>query len=305
MGAGATGGYFGARLVQAGRDATFLVRSERAARLAQRGLRITGLGERTVLRPRVIDAQDIDSPYDVILLAVKATGLEQAVDDMARAVGPGSLIVPVLNGVRHIDMLAARFGDGVVLGGVAKVATTLDAQGDIVRLADVQDLRYGARGGTSPARLREAHRVLSDAGFSTRLSAHIDSEMWSKWIFIASVGAVTCLMRGSVGEVVAVPGGAAFAKNVVEECASVAAAAGYPVPDPALRQTLASVTEEGSPLTSSLYRDVLEGRSAEVEHIFGDLVYRANLLGVAVPLLDLATMQLRLHQNRVEGARVR
>ncbi|MFF8029854.1 2-dehydropantoate 2-reductase N-terminal domain-containing protein [Streptomyces sp. NPDC007896] len=133
VGAGATGGYFGGRLARAGRDVTFLVRAGRAQLLERRGLRITGLDEETVLRPRVIRAGDIDAPYDVVLLAVKATGLERAVDDMAAAVGPHSLVVPVLNGVRHVDVLAARFGDQAVLGGVSKVATTLDAQGDIVR----------------------------------------------------------------------------------------------------------------------------------------------------------------------------
>ncbi|MGW0631029.1 ketopantoate reductase family protein [Streptomyces sp. NPDC002758] len=304
VGAGATGGYFGARLARAGRDVTFLVRAGRAQLLERRGLRITGLGEETALRPRVIRAGDIDAPYDVVLLAVKATGLEQAVDDMAAAVGPHSLVVPVLNGVRHVDVLAARFGDQAVLGGVSKVATTLDAQGDIVRLTPLQDLRYGARRNTAPARLDEVHRVLSGAGFTTGLSDDIDAEMWAKWVFIAALGTVTCLMRGSVGEVAAVPGGTAFARQVVDECASVAAAAGYPVPAPALQQTLATLTEAGSPLTSSLYRDVTGNRSAETEHIYGDLVLRAHRLGLTVPLLDLVTMHLRLHQNRIEGARL-
>jgi 2-dehydropantoate 2-reductase len=303
MGAGATGGYFGARLAQAGRDVTFLVRAERAQRLAERGLRITGLGEETVVAPRTVQARDVKAPYDVVLLSVKATGLTQAIDDMAAAIGPDSLIVPLLNGIRHIDALAARFGGDAVLGGVAKVATTLDANGDIVRLADLQSLRYGARNETHPARLVDLHRSLSDAGFSTGVSDDIDAEMWAKWVFIAAVGVVTCLLRGSVGEVVAVPGGIAFAESVVDECASVAAASGHPVPGPALQQTLAAVTEAGSPLTSSLYRDVASGRSAEAEHILGDLVLRAHRFGLAVPLLDLATMHLRVYQHRTEKPR--
>lgn len=305
VGAGATGGYFGARLVRAGRDVTFLVRAERAGRLARRGLRITGLGEQTVVTPRLVRAGDIDAPYDVILLSVKATGLEQALDDIAPAVGPDSLIVPVLNGIRHIEALAARFGEAAVLGGVAMVSTTLDAEGDIVRLADVQSLRYGARTARAPGRLTELHRTLSDAGFATGLSDDIDGEMWAKWVFIAAVGAVTCLMRGSVGEVEAVPGGTAFAEGVVDECASVAAAAGHPVPATDLERTRATVTTAGSPATSSLYRDVTEGRGAEVEHILGDLVARAQRFGLAVPLLDLSTMHLRVYQNRVEDARAR
>ncbi|MGI5142728.1 ketopantoate reductase family protein [Streptomyces sp. CA-106110] len=302
VGAGATGGYFGARLAQAGRDVTFLVRAERAERLARRGLRIIGLGEQTVLAPRTVQAGDVDAPYDVVLLSVKATGLEPAIDDMAPAVGPNTLIVPFLNGMRHIDALAARFGGETVLGGVAKVVTTVDDNGDIVRLADLQSLRYGARDETSPARLEHLHRSLSDAGFPTGLSDDIDGEMWAKWVFIAAVSAVTCLMRGSVGEVVAVPGGTAFAEGVVQESASIAAAAGHPVPDADLQQTLATVTAAGSSLTSSLYRDVTGGRSAEVEHIFGDLVSRAERLGLDVPLLDLTTMHLRVHQHRIESA---
>jgi 2-dehydropantoate 2-reductase len=302
VGAGATGGYFGARLAQAGRDVTFLVRAERAERLARRGLRIIGLGEQTVLAPRMVQAGDIDAPYDVVLLSVKATGLEPAMDDMAPAVGPNTLIVPFLNGMRHIDALAARFGGETVLGGVAKVVTTVDDNGDIVRLADLQSLRYGARDETAPARLEDLHRSLSDAGFPTGLSDDIDGDMWAKWVFIAAVSAVTCLMRGSVGEIVAVPGGTAFAEGVVQESASIAAAAGHPVPDADLRQTLATVTAAGSPLTSSLYRDVTGCRSAEVEHIFGDLVSRAERLGLDVPLLDLTTMHLRVHQHRIESA---
>ncbi|WP_308314307.1 ketopantoate reductase C-terminal domain-containing protein [Streptomyces sp. GbtcB7] len=97
--------------------------------------------------------------------------------------------------------------------------------------------------------------MLGGAGFTTGLSDDIDAEMRAKWVFIAALGAVTCLMRGSVGEVAAVPGGTAFARQVVDECASVAAAAAYPVPAPALQQTLATETEAGSPLTSSPYRE--------------------------------------------------
>jgi 2-dehydropantoate 2-reductase len=238
---------------------------------------------RTVLRPRVIRAGDINAPYDVVLPAVKAAGLEQAVDDMAAAVGPHSL-----DGVRDVDVLAARVGDQDVLGGVSKVATTLDAQGDIVRLTPLQDLRYGARRNTAPARLDEVHRMLSGAGFTTGLSDDIDAEMRAKWVFIAALGAVTCLKCGSVGEVAAVPGGTAFARQVADECASVAAAAAYPVPAPALQQTLATVTEAGSPLTSSPYceyRDVTGNRSAEIEHIYGDLVLCAHRLGLTVRLL--------------------
>ncbi len=205
VGAGAVGGYFGGRLVQAGRDVTFLVHPRRARLIGERGLRITGLGEETTLHPSTILAGEITAPFDLILLSVKATALHSAIDDLAPAVGPETLILPVLNGMRHIDALAARFGEHAVLGRGGDGEHDRRRRGDVVRLADLQSLTYGARSGPAPDQLVG---VLGGAGFETRQAADIVSEMWAKWVFIASTGAVTCLMRGTVGEVASTPGGA-------------------------------------------------------------------------------------------------
>jgi 2-dehydropantoate 2-reductase len=298
VGAGATGGLFGSRLEQAGRDVTFLVRPRRAQELQTRGLRVSGLGEHVVFTPRLVTARRLDSAFDAVLLGVKAPSLRQAIDDLAPAVGRQTLIIPTLNGLHHIDLLVERFGEGAVLGGVAKVATTLDGNGDVTRLADLQSLRYGARAGSAPEHLARVHEALSGAGFVTGVSDEIDREMWSKWVFIAATGAVSVLMRGSVGEVTAVPAGADFARSVVAETASVAAAAGYPVPAADLQRAVETVTEAGSPFTSSLYRDMTAGHPTEAEHIFGDLVARAHRMSVPVPLLDLATLNLRVYERR-------
>ncbi|WP_066363865.1 ketopantoate reductase family protein [Herbidospora mongoliensis] len=295
VGAGAVGGYLGGRLVQAGRDVTFLVRPGRRRLLRERGLRIVGLGEETTLHPYTITANEIAQPFDLILLAVKANALRAAIDDFAPAVGPDTLILPVLNGMRHIDVLAERFGDPRVLGGVVLVNTTVDANGDVRRLGDVQSLTYGAREGLAPDRLVG---TLGDAGFATCQSADIVAEMWAKWVFIAATGAVTCLMRGTIGEVASTPGGAEFAEAVLDECASVAEAAGHPVPKEVLENTRQTVTATPSPMTSSAYRDLVCDRPVEVEEIFGDLARRARELGVPVPLLDLVTLNLRVYQGR-------
>ncbi|WP_218177852.1 ketopantoate reductase C-terminal domain-containing protein [Amycolatopsis australiensis] len=122
--------------------------------------------------------------------------------------------------------------------------------------------------------------------------------MWAKWVFIAAVGAVNSLMRATIGDVVAVPGGAEFAEAVVAEAAAVAEAAGYPVPAADLAATRRAVTDPGTG-GSSLYRDLLGGHPVEGEQIFGDLTARARALGVAVPLLDLVTLQLRVYQHRI------
>ncbi|MFG1705047.1 2-dehydropantoate 2-reductase [Nonomuraea sp. M3C6] len=298
VGAGATGGFFGARLVQAGRDVTFLVRPQRAAALRERGLRITGLDERTVIEPRLITAEEITGAYDVVLVSVKATGLTQAIDDIAPAVGPDTTIVPFLNGVAHLDPLNARYGTKSVLGGVVKVATTVDQDGDIVRLAPMAELVIGEQDGRPTPRVRELCELLSGAGFGTAVAPDIVAAMWHKWVFITTVGALTCLARGSVGDIVAVPGGRELGAAVLAEAAAVSAAAGHPVPADELAWITGTVSQAGSGFTPSMYRDVVAGLPTEAEHVFGDLVRRARTLSVPTPLLDLATLQLRVHQHR-------
>jgi 2-dehydropantoate 2-reductase len=293
VGAGATGGYFGARLAQAGRDVTFLVRPRRAAVLRERGLRIVGLGESTRIVPRLVTAGELAEPYDVVLLSVKATALDRALDDVAPAVGPGTAIIPFLNGIAHLDTLNARFGKESVLGGVVKVISTIDDDGDILRLAPLAGLVFGD--GPSAQDLRG---LLDVTGFEVSVSPDITAAMWHKWVFIVTLGALTCLMRGTVGDVTAVDGGN-LGRSILAEAAAVSAAAGFPLPDKEYAATEAMATQAGSPVTSSMYRDVVAGRPTEVEHVFGDLVGRARALGVGTPLLDLATLHLRVHERRI------
>jgi 2-dehydropantoate 2-reductase len=298
IGAGATGGLFGARLATAGRDVTFLVRPRRAEVLRERGLRVHGRGQDAAVQPKLLVTGGIEETYDLVLVSVKASGLEQAVEDLAPAVGPDTLIMPFLNGMRHLDVLDKRFGADRVLGGVVRVQTTVDADGDILRVGDLEDMSYGARVGTSPRRLAEVHETLSGAGFPAVLSEHIDADMWAKWVFIASLGGETCLLRGTVGEIVAA-GGARFAAGLVDECAAVAEAAGYPLPEQTHSGLKALATAAGSPAATSMYRDLTSGYPTEGEHLLGDLLDRARQLNVPTPLLELATISLRVYENRL------
>ncbi|HEX3791681.1 MAG TPA: 2-dehydropantoate 2-reductase [Pseudonocardiaceae bacterium] len=301
VGAGATGGFFGARLAAAGRDVTFLVRLRRAALLRERGLRLVGLGEPAVLTPQLVTADTLTTSYDLVLLSVKATALDEAVKDLTPAVGPDTAIVPFLNGLAHLDVLTSTFGAERVLGGVVKVATTVDQNGDIRRLGRTAAVEIGELSGRPSARLDAAAELLSGAEFTFSVVRDVIAAMWHKWVHVSSVGALTCLMRGTVGDVVAVPGGPDLARAIVAEAAAVSSAAGHPVPAAALNFIVDRVTEAGSATTSSMYRDVVAGVPAEVEQVFGDLIARARDLSVATPLLDLATLNLRVHQHRVTG----
>jgi len=299
VGAGAVGGYFGGRLVQAGRDVTFLVRPSRAKQLGQDGLRIVSPHGDAVLTPKLVSAEEIDLPYDLVFLSVKAYALEAAMNDFAAAVGQETMILPVLNGMRHVDVLTKRFGEHAVIGGVCQVASEIDDAGRIVQLADFQQLVYGERNGERTPRLQTLDATLQGRGFDARLSTDIMQEMWEKWVQLASLGAITCLMRGAIGEIVVVPGGADLSLKVLDESAAVATACGHKPSEALLSRHAAAMTASGSQLTSSMYRDLRKGAPVEADHILGDFIERGAAHRVATPLLKAGFVNLRIYQERL------
>jgi len=298
VGAGATGGYFGGRLTQAGRDVTFLVTQQRAEVLSQRGLRIAGPGGTEIITPKLVTPERLSAVADTVFIAVKAAGLDAVVKEIAPAVGPETMIVPILNGMRHIDALNQAFGRGRVLGGVAVLATQLDGDGDIRQLNDDVSLFIGAQDRQRTPVIERTAAELSGAGFPVAISDDILAAMWYKWAFIAAAGALTCLLRGTVGEIMAV-GGEDVARGIIEETNSIAGAAGYPVPDSQARQATQILTAPGSPFTSSMYRDLQQGRPVEVETILGDLIAEGRKANLRTPLLEAATVALRVYVNRL------
>jgi 2-dehydropantoate 2-reductase len=303
VGAGSTGGYFGGRLAEAGRDVTFLVRPARAEHLRRNGLQIVSPHGATTIAPKLVTAGDITGPFDAVLLTVKGFSLLAAIEDMAPGVGAGTMILPVLNGMKHVDVLTARFGENAVMGCVCKVATLLDDQGRIVQLTKLHDLAYGEMTGARTPRIEALDDVMRGAGFDARLSQDIVREMWEKWILLASVGGMTCLMRGNIGEIEAAPGGAEFSLAFLSEVASVVTAVGKAPSESFMTATRSQLTQKGSTQTSSMYRDLQAGRSVEADQIIGDLVARAKSAGIATPLLSAAYTNLSLYQARLHAAR--
>jgi 2-dehydropantoate 2-reductase len=302
VGAGSTGGYFGGRLAQAGRDVTFLVRPSRAAQLRETGLRIQSPRGDFTLHPPLVTADEIAQPYDAVLLTVKGYQLDAALNDIALAIGPETMILPVLNGMHHMDILAERFTPHNVVGCALKVATVLEDDGGIVQLSPLQDLAYGELDGSTTPRIQELDAFMHGADIGARLSAVIHREMWEKWILLAATGAITCLMRGTVGEIEACPGGAAFALQLLAEVVAVVKAVGVAPSDAFLKATQEQLTAKGSAFASSMFRDVQRGRPIEVEAIVGDLVRRGEKARIAIPLLSSAYVHLLVYQHKVAAS---
>jgi 2-dehydropantoate 2-reductase len=296
VGAGATGGYFGTRLARAGRDVTFLVHPHRADQL-RHGLRVYGPGYDETVPVRTVTAQQVDDTYDLVLLMVKAWSLESALRDMAPAVGPGTTILPLLNGMAHLETLNERFGRDAVLGGVVRVVCTVAPDGAVFQIKPHASLTFGTQDKKTTERISRIGQEMAAPGFGISIAGDILAAMWHKWSFITAGGTITCLMRGTIGNIIAAPGGKDFVLDVIEETERVAAAAGYPVSADAHAASLEMFTEEGSVFTSSLYRDVMAGFPHEGEHLLGQFVAAADRFGTEVPLTRLALTQLRVHDK--------
>ncbi len=297
VGAGAIGGYFGAKLAQAGRDVTFLVRASRAEELKRNGLQIISPTGNLTIQPQITSAQEIRAPYDIILLSVKAPALFSAIADMKPAVGPETMIYPALNGMGHMEALVQAFGNNAVLGGVCLISTTLDGQGRIIQLNEMQKLVYGELSGEITPRIQAFDQVISHAGFDTELSTRIVQDMWNKWVFIASIGLSTCLLNGDIGQINSVPDGEAVILQCIDECASVANASGFPTPEPFLERIRQVCVDKNSKLASSMFRDMQNGANVEVEAILGDLLKHGQSHQLKVPLLQAGCVRLRIYQE--------
>jgi 2-dehydropantoate 2-reductase len=299
VGAGALGGYYGGRLACAGRDVTFLVRPRRAEEIARNGLRIDSVKGDADLRPQIVVAGGLSARYELVLLAVKAYSLDVAISDLAPAVGPDTTILPVVNGMRHLDVLATRFDAGRVLGGAAFITATLGLNGQVVhRVAPKDELVFGEIDGRMSKRVGAMADLFDGAGFEARASQNILQDMWEKWVLLAALAAANCLMRGSVGDILGSPGGREVLLSSFEECRAVARKTGHePRPEfVAFAQGL--LTAESSPLVASMLRDVERGSATEGEHVLGDMVERAERVGVSTPLLRLARCHVSVYEAR-------
>lgn len=299
VGAGAIGGYFGGRLLAAGRDVTFLVRPARAAQLAREGLAIRSpRGDVHIPSPPHVVAADLRDPFDLVLLSCKAYDLEAAIADFAPAVGETTAILPLLNGMRHMDALDARFGAKHVLGGQCIVSVTLDPSGTIVHLAELHELSFGERAGGRSPRVAAMESLLQGAGFNARASDTILLDMWEKWVFLAALGGINCLMRGAVGDIVAA-GGADRALALLEECRSVAEQSGHPPRPESLARARSILTAPGSSTMASMMRDLEQGARIEANHIIGDLIERSRARSdTSIGLLQTVYLHLKTYEAR-------
>ena len=245
-----------------------------------------------------VQASELRREIDLILLSCKAYDLEAAVDSFASAVRPDTLILPLLNGMRHLDLLDERFGAARILGGQCLISAKLDDRGSILHLNDSHLVTFGEREGSRSPRIDGIAAEMGKAKFELRASSVILLEMWEKWVFLATLAGSTCFMRSTIGDIAAA-GGAHLALDLLEECRSIAASAGFAPRAEFLERTRSTMTAPGSLLTASMLRDIEDGAPIEADHVLGDLVRRGNrVLSADRSLLRLAYMHLKAYESR-------
>lgn len=297
VGAGAVGGYFGGRLAEAGCDVTFLVRERRAAQLSRTGLAIRSSFGDALLRPNLTKAEEIKGQYDLVLLSCKAYDLESAMDSFAAAVGPRTVILPVLNGMRHLECLDARFGADKVLGGLCQIVATLDASGTILHMNDSHLIVFGERDGTRSERVETISALMAAAVFGSRASETILQDMWEKWVFLATLAGITCLMRASLGDIAAA-GGAEISQALFRECCLIAEHNGHG-PGPKFTKRIEGMLQStDSSMTASMLRDIERGGPVEVDQVIVDLLRRAPEGMGPTALLRIVQVHLSAYETR-------
>lgn len=295
LGAGGIGAYFGARLHAAGGDVTFLVRPARAENLREHGLRIFSPFGNYKFKPNILT--NAEPGFDVIFLACKAYDLDSAMLSINRAVGTDTVIVPLLNGIRHLDTLDGRFGQSRVLGGLAHLSLMMSPDGSISHLNNFHRLMIGNRSRTPSGWLEPLAQLFGKTDIEFTLSADIEQEMWSKFVFISTLAGATCAMRANVGEILATERGEAFILGLLDECEQVAGANKHAPAAAQLAAYRSGLTDRASTLCASMLRDIERGGLTEAEHILGDMVQRGEKAGIATPHLNFAYTHLQAYEQ--------
>jgi 2-dehydropantoate 2-reductase len=311
MGAGAVGGYFGGRLLQASvaDEVAFLVRPGRKAQLDRDGLVIESPSAGDFRGPMTtVLAEEVQPGWDVVLLACKAYDLDAAIAAIRPAIDERTAVLPLLNGLSHIDTLEAAFGQGRVLGGLAKVQATLTHEGVVRHLAPFTALELGELDGQMTERVLALETAFARTSIKVEAAPDIRGRMWEKLVFLGALAAATVLMRANLGEIVSTPEGSAWLERLIHRNAAIAAAHGHPVRLGAMEREFLPFFRTAAPgsagATASMLRDLEAGSRIEADHILGFLLDAARRSGVPDELHEAAYLHAKAYEARREAGRL-
>lgn len=297
MGAGAVGGYFGGKLAHAGVPVTFLVREARYRQLQAGGLHIASVhGDFSIKPTLALSVDEIDSP-DVVLVALKNYHLEAAIPQIRSLVERGAKVLPLLNGVQHMEDLLAECGPKQVLGGLCYIEATLATDGSVVQSSPMQDIVFGPLKGMDSSWSERFESLLRSSQVNVRLSQDIMGEMWQKFIFLTSLSGITASTRRPIGDICSDEVAHLFMKDMVAELVAVAHAQHSGLPTNTADQVIQRIQSLAPTMTSSLHRDLEKGLPLEIDSLQGTIVQMANRYGISVPCTRAVYALLHPYKN--------
>lgn len=303
LGAGAIGGYFGGRLAEAGVDVTFLVRPKRREQIAADGLVIESPLGNARIAARTVVSGELKPGYDIVLLTCKAYDLDAAMEAIAPAVAGDCAIVPMLNGLAHLDRLDTRFGRERVMGGTCHINVTLSPDGAVKHMEPLNRLFFGERDRSRSPRALALEAAFAQTSVGWRHSEDILQEMWSKVVFLAALASSTSLFRGNIAEILAATGGKEWIARCFDANLAIAAAEGHAPPAQAVEAGRTRLLTPG-PQASSMMRDMEAGKPVEAEHIIGHMLSLARNHGIDDLPLSLAYTHLQTYEARRAAGRL-
>jgi 2-dehydropantoate 2-reductase len=288
FGAGGVGGYFGARLAQAGEEVTFIARGEHLRAIQSRGLRVETSGDGILIHPaRASDDPRGAGTVDVVLLAVKSWQVREAAEAARPLLGPETFVVPLQNGVEAAAQLVSALGADRVLGGLCGTLSWVAEPGVIRSIGAVHFVRFGELDGRTSARAERLREAFDRAGVKVDIPADIHRALWEKFLFVVPLGGVGAVTRLPVGIVRTVPESRRLLQRAMEEIAAIARARGLPLDDATIARTLAFTDGLSPDGTTSLQRDIVAGRPSELDAWTGAVVRLGRESGVPTPVHDV------------------
>jgi 2-dehydropantoate 2-reductase len=285
IGAGGVGGFFGARLQQAGADVHFVARGPHLAALRSNGLMVESpLGNLHLPRVSVTDNPAHVGVADIVWLSVKLWDMEAAIRSMRPLIGAETGVISFQNGVQKDDILRSAFGDRTVMGGVAYIATNIDRPGVIKHTGTMQRLIFGEYDGRRSARAEALLDASLRGGINAELSGDIRRAIWEKFVFLVGLSGSTTTMRETIGPIRSNPRSRQFLSELMRETVAVGRALGVALPPDFADQRLAFIDGLPEQMTSSMHHDLKSGKRLEVSWLSGGVAQLGERAGVSTPM---------------------
>jgi len=301
-GTGGAGGYFGAQLARTGEDITFIARGQHLKAIQAHGLCVeTPAGEIVIQPAKATDDPTQVAPVDVIFVGVKAWQVETAAKDMQPIVGPETFVVPLQNGVEAPSQLAAVLGAKHVLGGLCSTFSWVAAPGRIRNIGTSSFIKFGELDNRRSERAERLRQSFEKAGVKVDIPADIHKALWEKFLIVTSFGGVGSVSRAPIGVIRTVPETRLLLELCMQEAYAVARARRVPLNDTVVADTMKFIDSLAANATTSLQRDIADGKPSEIDFWNGSVVRQGQTVGVLTPVNQFIYHSVLPRELRARG----